>query len=314
MMVWWPGHWDGGKERDQIAMIFDIYPTILAALGIQTPEKLDGTDLFAPVSDRELRWYSNNMGVDSFGVLSRDGQWRLDSWADIKVQLHHESDLIESQPVNRLQEQPEIALAMQESMRDWIRSVTRVDNLSQVEEGGWTSYSGAAFRRTPLGGTHSMGFVFQRGASEDPSVGRQQLVSQEGYIDISEADNSLRIRIDGNELEVGLPTGQQCFSVVISSAMIKTNMVFYRKGALSQTTVYLDGEPVAVSPYQNPVLNKASPTTPLKVHSFPASRWYMPSTAQVFISTRAVGAEEVVEVLNSELRAGCDEKVIGLDR
>lgn len=83
LILSWPGHWEGGETHDGITMIFDIFPTIVAALGIPAPAGLDGTDIFAVQSPRVLRWYSHGMFVDTFAdtysVLSANGLWRLNT-------------------------------------------------------------------------------------------------------------------------------------------------------------------------------------------------------------------------------------------
>ena len=191
-------------------------------------------------------------------------------------------------------------------MLQWSRAVTRVVVPSENEEPSWTTYSGSAFRRTPLAGSHTVGFLFQRGSEKNYGTGRQLLVEQEGYIDISEADDSLRIHVDGNEVDVDIPRNKQCFSLFITSNMIKKNMVFYRKDSSSRTLVYLDGQLVASASYQNPELGKASPRNPLRVLRDPGSRWYMPATDEVFLSTRILGHEEVLAILQSDLQTDCE--------
>ena len=37
LILSWPGHWQGGETRDSITMIFDLFPSILAALGLPVP-------------------------------------------------------------------------------------------------------------------------------------------------------------------------------------------------------------------------------------------------------------------------------------
>ena len=75
-------------------MIFDIFPTIVAALGIPAPAGLDGADIFAVQSPRVLRWYSHGQYVDTFAdiysVLSANGMWRLntrETWEDVEYAL-----------------------------------------------------------------------------------------------------------------------------------------------------------------------------------------------------------------------------------
>lgn len=314
LLMVWPAHWPAGDTVDQAAMIFDIYPTILSALGLPVPEGLDGVDLFAPRQDRELRWYSHNGEWDTFGMLSADGKWRLSTWLKVSEYLYTEDDVVAEEHVGSQLDNPEVASSMRESMLDWIPVVTRVDQLDRVEEEGWSSYSGAAFRRTPIGGAHTMGFVFRRGAQQGAEDARQLLVSQQGYIEISEVGGILQIRVDGNEVEVALPPGEECFSLLVSSSMFKTNMVFYKEEYQSRTRVHLNGEQQVMSTYSNPELNQASPRNPLRVRNAPASRWYMPPDGDVFLSTRWLGEEEIITVVEPELKVACSGQIIQDDK
>jgi hypothetical protein len=126
-----------------------------------------------------------------------------------------------------------------------------------------------------------------------------------GYINISEAAGELRIRVDGNELEVTLPEQQQCFSLVVSSMLAKDNMVFYRPGDLGRTTVYVNGQRVIESDYRNPLLSKTSPQVPLQVNVSAQGRWHMPAEATPYLSTRVVTGEEVRLEIDPGLQKFC---------
>ena len=120
--MWWPGNWPSGRKDDQIAMIFDLYPTILGALGERPLEDLDGVDLFAEErSPRALRWYSHGLFGEYYGMLSPDGQWRLSYWKDVAEQLFHENDFVLTEPASRAEEQPQQVRQMHDSMEQWIR-------------------------------------------------------------------------------------------------------------------------------------------------------------------------------------------------
>ena len=305
LLLSWPGHWPVGQQDDQIAMIFDLYPTILAALGKAQPEGLDGADLFdSDRPPRTLRWYSHGLYGDRYGVLSPDGQWRLNSWQGVTHQLFHESDFVREQPESRTAEHPQKVLQMRESMEQWIRSVTRVNGLTATAAENWTDYTGQAFRRSPMGGTHTLGLAFQRGAEQVASGQRQTLAYQEGYIDISEFAGSLRVLIDGHEAEVELPVNETCFSLVVQSQMVKTNMVFYRKESPSIKVVFVNGKQLEQFRYYNPKISSASPKNPLRITTGSAG-WSMSSEMEPFVSTRALSEREIQEQVEPLLRASC---------
>jgi arylsulfatase A-like enzyme len=304
LLMRWPGQWPPGAEDDRVAAIFDLYPTIASALGFALPDAVDGIDLFGPPTGRELRWYSHNPGGDSLGILSADGQWRYGAWQRVFEWLHHRDDFVSDHPPDRLPEYPEVAARLRDDMLDWVPSATRVEDLTVVRDADWHSVSGWAFRRTPMASSHTMGFLFRRGAAPEEG-GRQQLVSQEGYVDISEQGGSLQIRVDGNEVSVDLESQRECFTLVVASAMWKENMLSYRPDRLSRTRVYVDGSEAADALYSNPVLGLASPQNRLRVRAGSNARWYMPQSADVYLSTRMVGAEEVARDIDPLLRVGC---------
>ena len=142
LLLWWPGHWPEGEVRDQIAMIFDLYPTIASALDITVPAGLDGADLFSPPQSRELRWYRHNGNFDTASMLSADGQFRFSSWRGVGELLVAESDFVDEQPMDRTVGYPDMAARMKQSMSQWVRSVTRVTQLDRSIEGA----SGKLFR------------------------------------------------------------------------------------------------------------------------------------------------------------------------
>ncbi len=305
MIMSWPGHWQGGQVRDEPTMIFDIFPSITAALGIPAPAELDGTDIFAPRSPRELHWYSSNNYGELYSLLSADGQWRFNNWVGVVQQLIHESQVVASDSAAVETEDSRRAQSMDASMQAWIRSATRVDNLQADDTDDWRAYTRDPFRRSPMLCAHSMGFVFR--ADSNDQAATQQLVSQQGYIDIRESAGQLLIEVDGNRVAVDFPYREgQCSSVVISSFMIKNNLVFFGDEAKSNFQVYVDGSPVLQGEYKNPQLNPASPRNPLRVKIRSENGWYMPPSAQPILSTRLLAEQEIAERIHPELMRSCE--------
>ncbi len=307
MIMSWPGHWQGGQVRNDSTMIFDIYPSITSALGIQAPSDLDGTDIFAEQSPRELHWYSSNRYGDLYSLLSANGQWRFNNWVGVVQQLIHESQFVVSDSPAAETEDSQRAQSMDASMQDWIRAATRVDNLQAEDSGDWRAYTRDPFRRTPMLVAHSMGFVFRADSNRDDQAATQQLVSQQGYIDIRESAGQLLIEVDGNQVVVDFPYREgQCSSVVISSYLIKNDLVFFRDETKSTIQVYIDGSPALRGEYKNPQLNPASPRNPLRVKIRSEDGWYMPASAQPILSTRFLEEREIAASIHPELMRSCE--------
>jgi hypothetical protein len=310
LLMRWPDHWPAGEVNGQVAMIFDLYPTIMSALGYQVPEELDGVDLFAPAQDRDLRWYSHHgLWGDTYSMLSANGQWRLGVWQGVGEALTHEKSFVNDKPANQMADYPEIGEPMRASMETWIPSITQVELLPASVDDQWKSYSGSAFMRTPLAGTHTMGLVFRRGENLQAPGSRQRLVVQDGYIEISEENGVLSIAVDGSENIVSLPAQEACFRLVVRTLMHKSNMVFFKQKGRSQTLIHLNGEQVLNKTYKNHELNTASPRNPLRIAASPAGRWYIPDGFAPYLSTRVVSGKEIVEVIDPDMRQYCGQAV-----
>ena len=122
---------------------------------------------------------------------------------------------------------------------------------------------------------------------------------------ITDRAETLEILVDGNELALPMPR-MPCFSLVVSSQMAKANMIHLKKDSTSTTSVYINGELQVESDYINHNLSEASPRNPLEVRTDSAGRWYKPGRAEVFLSTRAVPADEIRDIVDPELRAACE--------
>ncbi|MEH6569396.1 MAG: sulfatase-like hydrolase/transferase [Halioglobus sp.] len=304
LILHWPDGWPGNEQRDNSVAIFDIYPTILSALGIAHPNGLDGVDIFSATRERVFRWYSHSLYGDTMGMLSKDGKWRLITWDKISDLLQNETDFVDLTPQNRFDENAELGQGMKAAMSQWVQEVTTIKDLQVSYDDAWASFTGSAFRRTPLGGTHTMGFTFKRGTAK--GLIEEQLVAQQDYIDIRASGSSINIMVDSNQLEIPAPKSQDCFTIVIRSSMAKSNMIFYRDNYRSQTRVYVNGELEKFSSYDNPVLNKTTPKNPLRVNISPGNPWYMPSGTTPFLSTRAATEKEIATSIESQLAQSCE--------
>ena len=111
--------------------------------------------------------------------------------------------------------------------------------------------------------------------------------------------------MDGQEFGLELPEGASCFTLFITSALVKSNMIFYNKASTSWIKAYLNGELAASLEYHNAVPNEASPSAPLKIAGRQSARWYMPGDVQPYITTRWLQAREVQGLAEGELRTAC---------
>ncbi len=125
-IAWWPGRIAAGTTTDATAMAMDLFPTImdLASIAVPKERKLDGTSMTdlilnqADFPDRQLFW-----GYEpKLGTAMRDKNWKM-IVSSRKYELYNlDNDIKESK--NLVEEYPERALRMKETLLNWSKSVT----------------------------------------------------------------------------------------------------------------------------------------------------------------------------------------------
>ncbi len=307
LIVSWPARWEGEEVRDDITMIFDIYPSIAQALGRSVADTLDGRPLF-PVTvaeSRELRWYSHQPESDKYSMLTADGKCRLLVWEDVIRTVQNELEFLGEE--YREKRPGELLLRMSASMEDWRSDVTRVKDIASKDYDGWRHYHGRSIRRTPLNGTYSIGFPIataEAGLSEASLV----LLEQTGFLQVSIEGDELKIVFDQQHLSAPFPRGPgECKSIVVTASRNKKQGVFYEVESPSQVSVYVDGQLATATEYQNFDKSTESPSNPLRVRIQGSSR--LPTASDVFLSTRAIDAEEVANELHPELLGDCAQAI-----
>jgi len=125
-IAWWPGKIAAGTTTDATTMAMDLFPTIMdfASIAVPTNRKLDGTSMADLIQnqtdfpDRQLFW-----GYEpKLGTAMRDRNWKMIVSAK-KYELYNlDNDIKES--TNLVEEYPERALRMKETLLNWSKSVS----------------------------------------------------------------------------------------------------------------------------------------------------------------------------------------------
>ncbi len=125
-IAWWPGKIASGTTTDATTMAMDLFPTImdLASIAVPRERKLDGTSMAnlmlnqADFPNRQLFW-----GYEpKLGTAMRDKNWKMIVSAK-KYELYDlDNDIRESR--NLVEEHPERALRMKETLLNWSKSVS----------------------------------------------------------------------------------------------------------------------------------------------------------------------------------------------
>jgi len=218
LIIRWPDKSVNGQVYSDIISIEDIYPTLLAAIGVEPPEGLDGDSFYnsisrlEPAPQRELFWEST---TDSYGVLSADGRWRL--YQPYTVWGHRfEPRLydLEQDPTGTHQVQPAPpaqVTKMTDSYKAWYKDVhtVKTDFAPDGRRGG--VLTGMDFLRTPGFGEYTVGIGL-------PSDLHGQLVAQPGIWDMSRIGDKLVAQFGSLVLSGDIEDASACQSVVVSGS------------------------------------------------------------------------------------------------
>jgi len=125
-IAWWPGKIAAGTTTDATTMAMDLFPTIMefASIAVPRERKLDGASMADLILNqeefpgRQLFW-----GYEpKLGTAMRDKNWKMIVSAK-KYELYNlDNDIKESR--NLVDEYPERALKMKETLLNWSKSVS----------------------------------------------------------------------------------------------------------------------------------------------------------------------------------------------
>ncbi len=317
LLLSWPARWAPEQTFNKTVSVIDLFPTLLAALKIDSPPQLDGVDFLAPYPQRRLYWYSHHSAdLDRFSVLSEDGKWRLNSFFTPPLRLTSEANFTLADAPNDWSRAPATGKQLLVEYQHWLEDTT-ISRLHPDEQTAKIhAYIGDAFRRTPIASTHTLGIGFRvndfridKGAAAEGA--QQPLAYQQGYVSYSynPGAEQLEIMVDGHatQLDVALQPNT-CHSLVVTSNLQKNNMIIFSAESRSEQAIYVDGQLVSQRSYRNPVLSKASPRNALVVTTDTQADVYMPATSQPVISTRALNKGMINAKLHPELLAECESK------
>jgi arylsulfatase A-like enzyme len=164
LIIRWPDESLNGEVYSDTVSIEDIYPTLMAAIGVEAPENLDGQSFYPGSSGPEAkqqRAHFRQAGRGTHGVLSADGDWRLyqppDFWGQSPALMLF--DLAQDPyGTNAMQAPPKQILAsMTDSYKTWYRDVHTVNTHFVPDGSGGGVLSGMDFLRTPGFGGYTLG-------------------------------------------------------------------------------------------------------------------------------------------------------------
>jgi len=228
MMIRWPKSISATTTQqhyDDISAIWDIYPTLLAAAGVNVTGT-DGVDLFPLVTQHSLRprkplfWETGGDYNYYYSVLSEDGRWRLDDERlyDLQNDPYAEKDIADKQSA-KVKELKQLFL-------DWRKQVHHLDlNVQPLHtEKLSESYevTGDSFRRSPGYG----GFTFVTSITPDKNKPLAGMIADQKGMWLMEmtADQRIHIRMNDHDVVSKPVSITGCTPVVLSTYYYRSKL------------------------------------------------------------------------------------------
>ncbi len=243
LIIRWPDGFAAGQVYADTVSIQDIYPSLLEAIGLESPPGLDGESFLARVAGRassppKTRFWEAGKG--SWGVLSADGAWRMlrprpFMGVELDPVLYH---LADDPYANEPMQSPpaETFDLLVDRYEAWYRDVHRVRTEFIPDGQGGGELRGSDLLRTPGFGGYTVGMAV-------PGEATGRIAAQEGVWSMRRDGDAFTARVGGLERSGDRDSPRACHSVVLSGR-------FRREvGSLSgpdlvELAMYLDGSRV----------------------------------------------------------------------
>ncbi len=227
LIVYWPKHWQGGKQIQDPKYIADIYPTIAQALGLKVPSDVDGENIFKP-RKAPIYWYSQSPLKDTFSALSTDGRWRLLGDGDSARLLYYPD--ISGPPTPK--DNPAVQASLLQKFLAWRNAATTMIGDGQRPLGNASKAIAAPFRPT-----FSLGFSFLK-----PSLGDQSTIQliDNRQLKLVYALGEFVLTLDSTTVKIPYQLTAQCNSIYLNFAVSQDNTIFYGDGK-STLNLYVNG-------------------------------------------------------------------------
>jgi arylsulfatase A-like enzyme len=216
LIIRWPDASLNGQVVADTVGIEDLYPTLLAAIGVAPPDNLDGHSFYTslqqsdPVPQKARFW---EVGTESYGALSRDGLLRHYQpppyWGVLlQPKLY---DLTQDPTATQflVPTPPELLTPMTDSYKAWYRQVHTVKTKYEEDGNGGGILTGTDFLRTPGFGEYTVGIGI-------PEERDGQIAAQTGLWSLSRSGNTVTAQFGNVILAGDISNSNSCHSIVVS--------------------------------------------------------------------------------------------------
>jgi hypothetical protein len=239
LLIRWPDGAGAGSVRGDPVSIADIYPTIVAGIGLAPPPGLDGRAIGRePAPARDLFWETWANGHYGYSVL-RDGLWRLyKTWPWTPWEMAptlFEVTAVPGAPPDVAAAQPERVRGLEDARRAWQREVHRPALHFARDASGGGTLEGLDFLRTPGFGGFSFGIGIKAGFAGN-------VASQQGTWSMRlSPEGELAADFQGHVLRATLGPGA-CHSALISAWFSRRSSNWRGDDDGMHIALYIDGE------------------------------------------------------------------------
>jgi arylsulfatase A-like enzyme len=231
----------------EIISIADIYPTLLAAIGVAVPDDLDGKSFYRtlqhlePAPQKDLYWEVE--GISSYGGLSADGRWRYYKQPAGFLggaEFLYDLDLDPTGSHVVAPEQPAQLAQMRENYQAWFKDIHTVKTVYTPGQNGSGTLTGMSFLRTPGHGPYTFGIGVPDGYSGS-------IVAQQGVWKMSQSGNRVTAQFGSTILsgDIEEASTSSCHSIVVvgnftrrasTNSKDRITLALYLDGVMVQQT------------------------------------------------------------------------------
>lgn len=287
LMIRWPDGSYAGSTYDYPVSLMDLYPTLLAASGIDySQEQLDGQSLLQFIENRAaiqrpLFWESYGNDYYFFSVLDATHRYRY-SERLLGRNVLMDLELNEFGEPGSIVNDPSITSRLQDDYLQWRNETHSLDlTLEPVADNGLGILTGDSFQRSPGHGGYTFAIAVQ--ALQNQTGTMQQIAYQDELLDIHLNAGLLTAKVQDLTLSAPFPDDGQCHSIVLTANFqARISWLLSNLPMESPVQLFVDGELVSESVDRRELPKQTDLTTPTYIGFSPVDGQRNEFTGRLF--------------------------------